>query len=43
MMLARHGVFRMLGPQSIDFDKYSESTTEGKRYSITSAPLCGGG
>ena len=39
MMLARHGVFRMLGPQSQDFDKYSELTAEGKRYSTAQARL----
>ena len=43
MMLARHGVFRMLGPQSWNFDKYRELTAYGKRYSIISAPLYGGG
>jgi hypothetical protein len=36
-MLARHGVFRMLGPQSQDSDKYSELTAEGKRYSTDQA------
>jgi hypothetical protein len=38
-------VFRMLGPQSQDFDKYSELTAEGKRYSTGKephAPVAGG-
>jgi len=38
MMLASHGVFRMLGPQSQDSDKYSELTAEGKRNSTDEAP-----
>jgi hypothetical protein len=33
MMFTSRGVFRRLGLQSQDFDKYSELTAEGKRYS----------
>jgi len=31
--IARHGVFRMLGRENQDFDKYSGLATEGKWYS----------
>ncbi len=44
MMLARHGVFRMLELKRRDSDKYSEFTAEGKRYSTgkpLSAPVTG--